>query len=214
MNTPYVNPMYQGQQMPMGYQQQQQFGYPPPNMMMYGAPMGGGGGGYWNPSMFGGGSGGGLLRGANTTAKVNLDISKLKPDEREKILGLDKMSKIHDIAVNGAGFALAGLNLLQQSKAQNSMIKLQETHEANMYDLAGKNMDLQGKLAEFGMQGQRDQAKLVRDLAQIQADVAKYKIKMDSKTSVENTKTAYNTSFYNSRFYNHGNPAVSTNMYI
>lgn len=105
----------------------------------------------------------------------------------------------------GLGVLASAANAIFQTVIQYKMLNLQLDYQQKMFQLQDKALDLQQTLAEIQeriLDGKND---LIRDLAKIEADVAKYQARMEKEKSVENTKTMARYGHLNDRFY--GRPA-------
>ena len=134
----------------------------------------------------------------------------------QKLLGTDKASAdaassaqtsanwINGISAGvGAGCAIAGT--VVNAVIQNRMVDLQETYMNKMEGLAEKYLVLQERGMEINQEIMEGKQRTVVELAEIQAEVAKFQIRKESETSIQNTKTAATYGWAAGQFY--GNPA-------
>lgn len=118
------------------------------------------------------------------------------------------------VGANIAGTALSGLNMLFQLHTMDTMESLQNNYMDKMENLSKRYMDLQETGMEIHQAVLEGNNKLVLKLANIQAEVAKCKIKYDSKTAISNTKTTAAYGYLNNKFYDHGTPAIPSQIYV
>jgi len=105
----------------------------------------------------------------------------------------------------GVGAACAITGTVVNAVIQNKMVNLQEEYMNKMEGLAEKYMVLQERGMEINQEIMEGKQRTVVELAEIQAEVAKFQIRKESETSVQNTKTAAAYGWTNGQFY--GNPA-------
>jgi len=189
-------------------------------------------GGYYNAPYIQPQQSGGLL-GRVGYIKIDgagLDINKLvemagtvgdkgKPTpaalQAQKILGTDKLSgaaalrgqKVANFCnvantIVGAGSAIIGTWM--NMRAQNRISDLQEKYMDKMEGLAEKYMNLQERGMEIHQEIMEGKQRTVVELAEIQAEIEKFKIRKESETSIQNTKTAASYGYMDNKFY--GNP--------
>ncbi len=103
----------------------------------------------------------------------------------------------------GAGCAIAGT--VTNAIIQNRMADLQEEYMDKMEGLAEKYMVLQERGMEINQEIMEGKQRTVVELAEIQAEVAKFQIKKSAEVSIQNTKTAAAYGWVNGQLY--GNPA-------
>lgn len=123
-------------------------------------------------------------------------IDRMKPKTGLMIAGLTM-----DALTTGAGIWMNWSAMNKSYDLQNSSLNFQ-------YDLAGRYMALQEKslgIQQEIMEGKND---LVVELAEIQAEVAKYKIKYETDAKIKITKSAHSFGYINDKFYNRGRPAA------
>jgi len=133
----------------------------------------------------------------------------------QKLLGTDQASadaaKSAQTSANwinginaGVGAACAITGTVVNAVIQSRMVELQETYMNKMEGLAEKYMVLQERGMEINRDIMEGKQNTVVELAEIQAEVAKFQIRKESETSIQNTKTAASYGWVNGQMY--GNP--------
>jgi len=105
----------------------------------------------------------------------------------------------------GVGAACAITSTIVNAVIQNRMVDLQEKYMDKMESLAEKYMVLQERGMEINQEIMEGKQRTVVELAEIQAEVAKFQIRKASETSIQNTKTSAAYGWVGGQLY--GNPS-------
>ncbi len=137
--------------------------------------------------------------------------------QAQKVLGTDQASAdaaasaqstantINGISA-GVGAACAITGTVVNAVIQFKMADLQEKYMDKMESLAEKYMVLQERGMEINQEIMEGKQRTVVELAEIQAEVAKFQIKKSAEVSIQNTKTAAAYGWVGEQLY--GTPKV------